>query len=94
MLSYLTHNRLNAIFESEDRNSGNIDFVIGRIEKRDDRYIYVRAFDTDGKWDDKATRIAFAGLISISFGTRYVEVFSKYLPPCPVERDISILPKS
>lgn len=94
MLSYLSHNRLNAIYESEDRNSGNIDYVIGRIEKKDDRYIYVRGFDTDGKWEEKPTRIAFSELVSISFGTRYVEVFSKYLPPCPVERDISLLPKS
>ena len=93
VLSYLSHNRLNAIFESEDRNSGNIDYVIGRIEKRDDRYLYVRAFDTNGSWEEKATRIAFSELVSISFGTRYVDIFSKYLPPCPVERDISILPK-
>ncbi|MBO4928500.1 MAG: hypothetical protein J5379_09675 [Clostridiales bacterium] len=93
-LSYLSKHRLNAIFESEDRNSGNIDYVIGRVEKIDDRYLYVRAFDYDGKWEEKPTRIAFSELVSISFGTRYVEIFTKYLPPCPVERDISLLPKS
>ena len=92
VLSYLSANKKNAIFESEDRNSGNIDYVIGRIEKIDDRYLYVRAFDTNGKWEEKATRIAFSELLSIAFETRYVEVFSKYLPPCPVKTDISLLP--
>ena len=92
VLRYLSHGRKNAIFESEDRNSGNIDYVIGRIEKTDDRYLYVRGFDTNGNWEEKPTRIAFSELVSISFGTRYVEVFSKYLPPCPVEHDISLLP--
>ena len=58
----------------------------------DDRYLYVRGFDTNGNWEEKPTRIAFSELVSISFGTRYVEVFSKYLPPCPVEHDISLLP--
>ncbi|MBR2751363.1 MAG: hypothetical protein IKD90_09545 [Clostridiales bacterium] len=91
VLFYLSEKRMNAIFESEDRNSGQIDFVIGRIEKKDDRYLYVRGFDADGKWEDKSTRIAFSELISISFGTRYVEIFSKYLPVCPVEPEISLV---
>ncbi|MBO4687144.1 MAG: hypothetical protein J5636_01390 [Clostridiales bacterium] len=92
VLRYLSQNKRNAIFESEDRNSGNIDFVIGRIEKTDERYLFVRGFDTNGNWDEKPTRIAYSELVSISFGSRYVEIFSKYLPPCPVERDISLLP--
>lgn len=93
VLAYLSQHKLNAIFESESRDSGMLDYVIGRIEKKDDRYLYVRGFDTDGKWEEKPTRIAFSELCSISWGTRYVDVFSKYLPPCPVERDISLLPK-
>ena len=84
VLRYLDEKKCNAIYESEDRDSGQIDYVIGRLEKMDDRYLYVRGFDINGKWDEKSTRIAFSGLVSISFGTRYVEIFSKYLPACPV----------
>lgn len=94
VLSYLSAHKMNAIFESESRDSGMLDYAIGRIEKKDDRYLYVRGFDTDGKWEEKSSRIAFSELCSISWGTRYVDVFSKYLPPCPVERDISLLPKN
>lgn len=91
VLSYLSEKRCNAIFESEDRNSGQIDFVIGRIEKKDDRYLFVRGFDVNGQWDEKPTRIAYSELVSVSFGTRYVEIFSKYLPVCPVEPEISLV---
>ncbi|MBP5491848.1 MAG: hypothetical protein J6Y08_03295 [Clostridiales bacterium] len=90
---YLYANKMNAIFESEDRNSGQIDYTIGRVEKKDDRYMYVRAFDAEGHWEEKPVRIAYSELISVSFGTRYVEIFSKYLPVCPVEHDISLLEK-
>lgn len=93
ILSYLSSHKLNAIFESESRDSGMMDYAIGRIEKKDDRYLYVRAFDADGNWEEKPTRIAFSELSSISWGTRYVDIFSKYLPPCPIEHDISLLPK-
>ena len=94
LLSFLSSRKLNAIFESQDRDSGMPDYVIGRIEKKDDRYLYVRGFDTNGQWEEKPTRIAFSELCSISWNTRYVDIFSKYLPPCPVaERDISLVPK-
>ena len=93
ILSYLSSHKLNAIFESESRDSGMMDYAIGRIEKKDDRYLYVRAFDADGNWEEKPVRIAFSELCSISWGTRYVDIFAKYLPPCPIEHDISLLPK-
>ena len=89
VLKYLEGTRCNAIFESEDRNSGQIDFVIGRVEKSDERYLFVRGFDANGNWDEKPTRIAFSELVSISFGTRYVTIFSKYLPPCPLDLENS-----
>lgn len=85
VLQYFSSNRCNAIFESEDRNSGQIDFSIGRLAKVDDRYLYVLGFDANGNWEEKPMRIAFSELVSISFGTRYVEIFSKYLPPCPLD---------
>lgn len=91
VLRYLSANKCNAIFESENRNSGQIDFAIGRLEKTDERYLYVRCFDASGQWEEKPTKIAFSELVSISFGTRYVEVFSRYLPVCPIERDISLV---
>lgn len=37
--------------------------------------------DADGVWIDELFEMPFSQITSITFGSRYVEVFSKYLPP-------------
>jgi hypothetical protein len=40
----------------------------------------MRGFDADGIWDEEPTEILFSNVTSVTFGSRYVEVFSKYVP--------------
>ena len=56
-------------------------FCIGRIEKVDNKKVYMRYFDAMGFWDENLWEIHYSQITSVTFGSRYVEVFSKYLPP-------------
>ena len=80
-----TENEKNIIVEKESLNEDECEFVIGRIEKIYKKFVYVYHFDADGVWQDKPYRIPYAEITSVSFGTRYVEVFSKYLEEFPAK---------
>lgn len=58
-------------------------FVIGRIEKVCARYLFFRHFDADGNWVEDPYKIPYSEITTVRFATRYVDVFSKYLPPLP-----------
>ena len=55
-------------------------FAIGRICKVTKTKVYMKHFDADGLWENELWEIPFTQITSVSFGTRYVEIFSKYIP--------------
>jgi hypothetical protein len=61
------------------------EFTIGAIERIFNSYAYVRHFDADGIWQEKPYRIQYSEITSITFESRYVTVFSKHIPPVPIE---------
>ncbi|MPM72008.1 hypothetical protein SDC9_118981 [bioreactor metagenome] len=69
------------IVEQESLIEDECQFVIGRIEKIFNNHVYIRGFDADGVWEDEFYKIPYAEITSVTFGSRYVEIFSKYLPP-------------
>ena len=69
----------NVIVESESLKDDESDFVIGRIEKVYRHLAYVRHFDADGIWQDSLRRLAYTDITSVTFDSRYVRIFSKYL---------------
>lgn len=73
--------RLNkyVIVEKEDLDDENTEFVIGKIEKIYKTCVYIRHFDADGIWQDESWRIPYAEITSVTFDSRYVNMFSKYL---------------
>ena len=73
----------NVIVEGED--DGESFFYIGRVERALSSKVIFRHFDADGIWQDEPYEIAYADISSVTFGSRYVTVFSRYLPPAPKE---------
>lgn len=75
----------NVIVESEHPDGANDWFYLGQIEKVQKTCCYVRRFDADGVWDAKADMLPYSEITSVSFDSRYVNVFSKYMdPPEPI----------
>ena len=69
----------NIIVEKESLDDDESEFVIGRIEKVFKHHSYVRHFDADGIWQDEPYKIPYTEITSLTFGSRYIEVFSKYV---------------
>ena len=71
----------NIIIENESLDEDEAKFAIGKVVKVLKNKVLFKTFDADGIWEDEFWEIPFTKITSITFGSRYVEVFSKYLPP-------------
>ncbi len=69
----------NIIVEKDSLDRDESEFAIGRIEKVLKNKIRFRHFDAEGIWEDGFREIPFSQITSVTFGSRYVEVFSKYI---------------
>lgn len=54
-------------------------FRIGRIEEVAEDHVLLRHYDADGIWQEQPVRIEYREVTSVTFGSRYVEIFSKYV---------------
>lgn len=54
-------------------------FYIGTIEAVTDDHVLLRHYDADGIWQEEPVAVLYRDITSVSFGTRYAEVFSKYV---------------
>ena len=75
----------NIIIEKESDVPEECQFAIGRIAEIHGDFLLLREFDADGNWLYDNTIIPFSQITSVTVNSRYVRVFSKYLPPCPIE---------
>lgn len=71
------------IVEKESLHEKNHMFAIGKIEKVCRKHVCLRYFGPDGIWDDEQWKISYDDITSVTIGSRYAEVFSKYLPDPP-----------
>jgi hypothetical protein len=55
------------------------DFIIGRIEEIYTKVAYVHYFNADGIWDEEPDRIPYSEITDVTFGNRYITVFSKHV---------------
>lgn len=69
------------IIQRERLDEENELFAIGRIMRVMSRHVLLKHFDADGNWQEECWAIPYSQITSVTFGSRYVEVFSKYLPP-------------
>jgi hypothetical protein len=82
----LKHMNKNIIIEKRTIDGKDEQFVIGRIEKIYNNFAYVWNFDADGIWDDSPIRVPFSEITNIKFGSRYADVFSKYVGEPPLHQ--------
>jgi hypothetical protein len=73
----------NIIVEKETLETDKCEFVIGRIEKIYKNFAYIRHFDADGVWQNKPYKIPYTEITSITFNSRYLNFYSKYLGDLP-----------
>lgn len=67
------------IVKNEKDYESECSFVIGEIFKVTSKYVTMRNFDCDGKWEENLYEIPFSKITSVEFNTRYCNVFSKYI---------------
>ena len=73
----------NIIVEYETAEGTNNNFTIGKIDRIYKSCLYMYHFDGDGTWEPYPYRIPYSEVTSVTFDSRYVNVFSKYLPDPP-----------
>lgn len=69
----------NIIVEKETLDGEGSQFVVGKIENISKNFIWIYHFDADGIWDKEPTKCPYNEITSVSFATRYVDIFSKYV---------------
>ena len=70
----------NIIVECESPEDYKYAFNIGRIEAVIGDKIRLRHFDGDGVWENKPRDMPMGRVAAITFRSRYINIFSKYLP--------------
>lgn len=69
----------NIIIEHNSLNEEEWMYYIGKIEKVLKTKVVFKHFDADGIWQDEPYIIPFSKITSVTFDSRYVTVFSKYV---------------
>lgn len=69
----------NIIVENEKAEENEDSFVIGRIIKATKTKVVMQHFDAEGIWEEELYEIPYSKITSVSFNTRYVDIFSKYI---------------
>lgn len=73
----------NVIVEKETADGTDDEFTIGKIQKVYNDFVYMLHFDADGIWQDDPYKIKYSDITSVTFESRYVTIFSKYIPEPP-----------
>ena len=70
---------INIIIEKESLDDDECEFVIGKIVRVLKTKVVFKHFDADGIWQEDYYEIPYSQITSITFASRYVDVFSKYV---------------
>lgn len=70
----------NIIIEIEDTDPDYCEFAIGRIVKVLKDRVRIKVFDSEGVWEAEPWEMLFSEITTVTFGSRYVDIFSKYVP--------------
>ena len=70
---------INIIVEKESLNDDECEFAIGKIVKVLKTKVVFNHFDADGIWQEDYCEIPYSQITSVTFASRYVDVFSKYV---------------
>jgi len=70
---------INIIVEKESLDDDECEFAIGKIIKVLKTKVVFKHFDADGIWEDEEYEIPYSQITSVTFLSRYINVFSKYV---------------
>ena len=70
---------INIIIEKESLDDDECEFAIGKIVRVLKTKVVFKHFDADGIWQEGYYEIPYSQITSITFASRYVDVFSKYV---------------
>jgi len=76
----------NIIVEKQTIDDRDSEFVIGRIYEIHKNFAYILHFDANGVWNDSPTKVPYSEITNITFGSRYVDTFSKYIGEPPLNK--------
>ena len=79
VFSSLAEMDYNIIVERESLIYDECEFAIGKIDKVLKTKVFFKHFDADGIWQDECYEIPYSQITSVTFASRYVDVFSKYV---------------
>jgi len=74
----------NVIVEYETAEGKDDNFAIGKIERVYNGCLYMYCFDADGIWETEPYRIPYNEVTSVTFDSRYINIFTKYIPRAPI----------
>jgi len=69
--------------ERESRDPAECAFLIGRILAVGDKALRFRSFDGAGIWDEHPKIIPYEKITGVTFGSRYITTYTKYVRPYP-----------
>lgn len=75
----LAESDTNIIIEKESLDDGEWEFAIGKIIKVLKTKVIFKDFDADGIWQEEYCEIPYSQITTVTFASRYVDVFSKYV---------------
>ncbi len=70
---------MNIIVEKESLDEDEWEFAIGKIVKVLKSKVIFKHFDADGIWQEENYEIPYSQITSVTFASRYVNIFSKYV---------------
>ncbi len=70
---------INIIVEKESLNDDECEFAIGKVIKVLKTKVIFKHFDADGIWQEDCYEIPYSQITSITFSSRYIDIFSKYV---------------
>jgi len=74
----------NIIVEYETAEGKDDKFTIGKIKQVYRGCLYMYYFDADGIWETEPYRIPFSEVTSVTFDSRYINVFTNYISQMPI----------
>jgi len=63
----------------ENENPEEELFIIGKIQKVNKTSVTILGFDAKARWHKEPTKISYSEITCVSFDSRYIKIFSKYL---------------
>jgi len=71
---------------------GEGDYVIvGKVERVCKKWVYMRHVNANGIWEPEPYLVPYTEVNAVRFNSRYVDIFSKYIPEAPDATDRSSL---